>query len=96
MEAYLRLQAAGIPSGYVASVSDLQRSEQYAAVNYFDSLLVDATGPVKVPGIPWTIDGLRRKLGPPPGLGEHNHEQFAHRLGGSETEVNAVRERDAT
>ncbi|GHE46744.1 CoA transferase [Streptomyces capitiformicae] len=60
-ELYARAQARSIPSGYVATMSDLLDSPQYRARDFFQWVEVPGVGTGEIPDAPWvvrTIDDL--------------------------------------
>lgn len=66
-----RLDAAGIPSGRVASMDEVYASEQVAHLGLIDSVQHPALGELRLPGTPLTFDRSgRRDPTPPPGLGQ--------------------------
>ncbi|MDQ3700288.1 MAG: CoA transferase, partial [Chloroflexota bacterium] len=67
-----RLDAAGIPCGRVARISDLLADEHLLARRMILPLEQPGVGAVPVPGIPIKASGFDDSLpGPAPGFGEH-------------------------
>lgn len=54
-ELYARAQARSIPSGYVATMSDLLDSPQYRARDFFQPVEVPGVGAGEIPDAPWAV-----------------------------------------
>lgn len=61
-EVYHDGQAAGIPVGAVWEVAELLDDPQYVARDFLATVQVEGVGPVRVPGMPWTVDGVRPQV----------------------------------
>jgi CoA:oxalate CoA-transferase len=82
------LDAAGIPSGKVARISDLLADEHLRARRMILPLEQPGLGPVPVPGIPIKAAGFDDSLpGPAPAFGQHGRAIATGLLGYSETAV---------
>lgn len=71
-EVYHRLQAMRTIAGYVATVEDLYANEHLNARGFFREIDHPVVGPVRYPGMPFTIGDAPVVEGRAPLLGEHN------------------------
>lgn len=71
-------EAAKIPAGRIMTYSDLEADPQIAHNNMIVTLEHPVTGPVRVQGVPYWINGEKPELAvPAPRLGEHSQEILA-------------------
>ncbi|MBK36206.1 MAG: hypothetical protein CME26_11855 [Gemmatimonadetes bacterium] len=73
-EAYLLAQDAHVPAAFVADMSDLVESPQYAAREYFVEIDHPEAGTQLYPGFPARLTGADWQYSPAPLLGEHTEE----------------------
>lgn len=80
-EIYHTLQELRSVAGYVATVEDLFKSEQFRARDFFQPIDHPCTGAAMYPGAAFTIQGAAWQHTRAPRLGEHNVEVYCGRLG---------------
>lgn len=73
-EAYLLAQDAHVPAAFVADMSDLVESPQYAAREYFVEIDHPEAGTQLYPGFPARLTGADWQYSAAPLLGEHTEE----------------------
>jgi len=86
-EIYHTLQGLRTITGYVATVEDLLKSQQFIYRDFFQSIPDPLFGDIVQPGAPFRIDDSAWKLFPAPRLGQHNEEILCQRLGYSLDEL---------
>ena len=80
-EIYHTLQGLRTVAGYVATVADLETSQQLLAREFFQRLDHPNAGTATYPGAPFTIHGTSWQHVRAPLLGEHNEAIYCGRLG---------------
>jgi len=80
-EIYHTLQGLRTVAGYVATVADLNTSQQLLAREFFQRLDHPDAGTATYPGAPFTIQGASWQHARAPRLGEHNGVIYCDRLG---------------
>jgi crotonobetainyl-CoA:carnitine CoA-transferase CaiB-like acyl-CoA transferase len=88
---YHILQGLRTVAGYVATVADLQTSQQLLAREFFQLLDHPSAGPATYPGAPFTIRGSTWRHARAPLLGVHNVEVYSDRLGYSRDDLAHLR-----
>lgn len=86
-EVYHALQGMRTISGYVATVEDLFKSEQFLFREFFQPIDHPFAGEAMYPGAPINIEGETWQQSRAPLLGEHNDEVFHDQLGFSAEEM---------
>ena len=71
------LAQAGVVAGAIRNMSEVHAGRAGVSADLFVQVAADGRAPVEVPGMPMTIDGVVRKAGKLPGLGEHTDEVLA-------------------
>ncbi len=88
-EIYHEGQARGVPLGYVATISDLLASEQYAAHGFWQTLDYPGIGPAAYTGLPYRAAWAPvPRRAPVPG--EHTREILEERAGYSADELDRL------
>jgi crotonobetainyl-CoA:carnitine CoA-transferase CaiB-like acyl-CoA transferase len=80
-EIYHTLQGLRTVAGYVATVADLETSQQLLAREFFQRLDHPNAGTATYPGAPFMIQGTSWQHTRAPLLGEHNEAIYCDRLG---------------
>ena len=88
---YHALQGLRTVAGYVATVEDLMKSEQFIARGYFQRLDHPEVGEAAYPGAAMSIEGTPWRHARAPLLGEHNAEVYGDRLGHSPGDLAQLR-----
>lgn len=71
------LAQAGVVAGAIRDMSQVHAGHSGVSADLFVQVSADGRAPVQVPGIPMKIDGVTRKAGKLPALGEHTDEVLA-------------------
>ena len=90
-EVYHTLQGLRSIAGYVATVADLQNSEQLAVRGFWRQIDIESGVQGLMPGPPFKMEGVSATASAAPALGEHNREVFCGRLGFSPRELEELR-----
>ncbi len=90
-EIYHTLQGLHSVAGYVATVEDLFRSEQFIARQFFQTLEHPQAGTGQYPGAAFHIQGTSWQHAPAPLLGAHNGEVYGKYLGYTQDELAQLR-----
>ena len=90
-EIYHTLQGMRTIAGYVATVEDLFKSEQFLFREFFQPIKHPFTGEAMYPGAPINIEGETWQQSRAPLLGEHNEKVYHDQLGYSTEELAKLR-----
>ena len=90
-EIYHTLQGMRTIAGYVATVEDLFKSEQFLFREFFQPIEHPFTGEAMYPGAPINIEGETWQQSRAPLLGEHNEKVYHDQLGYSTEELAKLR-----
>lgn len=82
-----RLAALGIPAEPVNDGRDVFTDPELIERGHYRPITHDKLGECDMPAPPLRFSGSDIRVGPPPNLGQHNHEVFVELLGMSEAEV---------
>jgi benzylsuccinate CoA-transferase BbsF subunit len=90
-----KLAALGIPAEPVNDGRDVWRDPELTERGHFREITHDKLGTCDMPAPPLRFSDSGIDVGPPPNLGQHNHEVFVDLLGMSEAEVAELTEAGA-
>jgi benzylsuccinate CoA-transferase BbsF subunit len=90
-----KLAALGIPAEPVNDGRDVWRDPELTERGHFREITHDKLGTCDMPAPPLRFSDSGIDVGPPPNLGQHNHEVFVDLLGMSEVEVAELTEAGA-
>lgn len=90
-----RLASLGIPAEPVNDGRDVYTDPELIKRGHFQRITHSKLGDCDMPGPPLRFSESAIHIGPPPNLGEHNHEIFVGLLGMSEDEVSELTEAGA-
>jgi benzylsuccinate CoA-transferase BbsF subunit len=76
-----RLASSGAPAGAVQDGRDVFTDPDLRAAGHYVQIEHPVLGVCDMPGPPMIFSDLETRVGPPPRLGEHNHEVFIGLLG---------------
>lgn len=85
------LTRAGVVVGTVRTMADVVAGQDGVSADLFVEVVAEGRGPVRVPGLPMTLDGVARTGGRLPALGEHTDEVLAELADLSARRQNAAR-----
>ncbi|ODP37763.1 CaiB/BaiF CoA transferase family protein [Sphingomonas turrisvirgatae] len=85
-----KLAALGIPAEPVNDGRDVWRDPELTERGHFREITHDKLGTCDMPAPPLRFSDSAIRVGPPPNLGQHNHDIFVDLLGLSEAEVDAL------
>lgn len=71
------LGAAGVVAGAIRTMADVKPGYAGVSADLFVEVAAPGRAPISVPGLPMQLDGVRRKSGRLPALGEHTAEVLA-------------------
>ncbi len=80
-EIYHRSQAAGLPFGPVRTPAEVLASKHHRARGFVRTVADPDLGTFEAPGMPFRIDGLEWRDGPPPRRGEHTNSVVSEGAG---------------